>query len=180
MKPDSGEQHVPVAALLCQEAHVHGEGLISLKAKAKKGGWKLSGAPGRPGEKGTGIVGAQIATPSHVGAGLAKFGKEDLSPEESPGRLGAIWVEGVVRGGILMISVYLWEGEGLTDRNRSILYAAGDAIKRHGGPWLIGGDFNTIPGDVAESMGDWLKKVGGGNLRTRRLDMQEPKWRTDH
>ena len=58
-----------------------------------------------------------------------------------------------------MISVYLWEGEGLTDRNRSILYAAGDAIKRHGGPWLIGGDFNTIPSDVVEAMTPYGKRV---------------------
>ena len=60
-----------------------------------------------------------------------------------------------------MISVYLWDGEGLTDRNRAILFAVGEAIKRHGGPWLIGGDFNTTPGDVVESMKEWLKTIGG-------------------
>ena len=60
-----------------------------------------------------------------------------------------------------MLSVYLWHEEGLTARNRAILYAAGDAIKRHNGPWILGGDFNTTPQDLKLSMQTWLKNVGG-------------------
>ena len=50
VRPDSVELHVPVAGLMCQETHAHGDGLTALKAKAKKGGWKLHGAPGKPAE----------------------------------------------------------------------------------------------------------------------------------
>ena len=39
--PQSVELHVPVAALSWQETHAFGDGLTSMKAKSKNGGWKL-------------------------------------------------------------------------------------------------------------------------------------------
>ena len=60
----------------------------------------------------------------------------------------------------------------MTTRNRAILFAAGEIIRRHGGPWLIGGDFNCLPQDIFDEMAEWLKKIGGeirapGNLTCR-------------
>ena len=57
--------------------------------------------------------------------------------------------------------VYLWHEEGLTDRNRAILYAAGGLIVKHSGQWLIGGDFNNTPQDLRYIMAKWLKAIGG-------------------
>ena len=69
-----------------------------MKNKAKKGGWKMQGGSGLPSEGCAGMVGAMVATPCHEGSsGLAKFGKADLSPEESPGRVGAVVAAGLVR-----------------------------------------------------------------------------------
>ena len=65
-----------------------------------------------------------------------------------------------MRGGVILISVYLWVTEGLATRNLAIRYAAGDAIARYQGPWVIGGDFNTTPSDL-EQASEWLRQVRG-------------------
>ena len=95
-----------------------------------------------------------------------------MSTEEAPGRIANVWLDGVVRGVTLIISIYLVDGEGLTKRNRAILYAACEMVGKHGGPWLIGGDFNCAPQDLQEEMRKWLKELGGeirapGNLTCR-------------
>ena len=71
------------------------------------------------------------------------------------------WVDGIVRGGAMVISIYLWHSEGLSDRNRTILDAAAEAIRRFGGPWLMAGDFNMTPQDLRDGMEAWLDKLGG-------------------
>ena len=70
--------------------------------------------------------------------------------------------------------MYLWEGEGLTPRNKRLLFAAGAVAQRHGGPWILGGDFQNTPQDVRRIMAKWLEKVGGdvcapGNLTCRSI-----------
>ena len=71
-----------------------------------------------------------------------------------------------------MISIYLFDGEGLTQRNRAILHRAGEIIRKHKEPWLIAGDFNCTPQDLQDEMRTWLKELGGeirapGNLTCR-------------
>ena len=75
-------------------------------------------------------------------------------------RVAVAWVDGVLRGGLMVISVYLWHSEGLSDRNMSVLHAAGDAIAKFGGPWLMGGDFNMTPAELQRAHA-WLKQIGG-------------------
>jgi ribonuclease HI len=70
------------------------------------------------------------------------------------------WIDGIVRGGVVLASVYLWHSEGLTDRNLALLYAAGDAVIAHGGPWVLAGDFNMTPEELAVA-DTWLRRVGG-------------------
>jgi len=160
---------VAVAALLGQEHHTRGQAWTDLKASAKHAGWQMTGAKGGKGDKGTTVTCTLVAVRRGHSTGQTKDPKEDCSPTESPGRCSSVWVDGIVRGGVLLVSVYLWHEEGLTTRNRAILYAAGDAIRRHGGPWILVGDFNTTPNDVKHSMGKWLERIGGevcapGNL----------------
>ena len=58
------------------------------------------------------------------------------------------------------MTMYLWHSEGMSRRNMGLLYAAGELISKHGGPWLLGADFNMTPDDLALA-NEWLLKVGG-------------------
>ena len=62
----------------------------------------------------------------------------------------------VIRGGLPLISVYMWQSEGVTARNKELLERASVYAKRVGGPWLIAGDFNMTPGQLEPEAGDWL------------------------
>ena len=170
--PRCSDVDVPVAACLNQEHHARGDEWVDLKMSARKAGWNLVGAMAEPSKGSQGKAGAAIATRTAFHTGFTKGAAEDMFSEESPGRVATVWVDGIVRGGILIISIYLYDGEGLTTRNRAILFAAGEIIRRHGGPWVIGGDFNCVPQDIHEEMADWLKELGGelrapGNLTCR-------------
>ena len=149
-----------VVALLGQEHWARGNKWSTLQHQAKSAGWKLQGSEADMGEKGKPRAGTCIATRSHIGLGLASGITIDLSPAGSEGRLAAAWAEGIIDGGIMAISVYLWHTEGLSARNLSILNAAGEAVAKHGGPWLLGGDFNMEPQELAVAS-RWLSKIGG-------------------
>ena len=86
-----------------------------------------------------------------------------MSPAESPGKLAAAWVDGVLRDGVLILSVYLWHTEGAIARNLGLLRAAGVAASRYGVPWIIVSDFNMTPEELREDPGTaaWLKQVRG-------------------
>ena len=104
-----------------------------------------------------------MAAPSHIG--LTKVGELqfDLSPARSPGKLTAAWLDGGLKGGMVIVSPYLWHSEGVTHRNLELLQAAGDLVVGHGGPWLMGGDFNMTPEELTsdEAARAWLDKIGG-------------------
>ena len=59
----------------------------------------------------------------------------------------------------MIISIYLWHSEGFSDRNWNILFAAIDAAKKYGGPFIIAGDFNLAPEQMA-AQADFLRKSG--------------------
>ena len=169
--PDCGQLDVPVAALLAQEHHATGRSWVDLKATMKSAGWNLIGAPAASEHS----AGASISTRCAYHTGLTKNAREDFSPKASPGRVATAWVDGIIRDGILLISVYLWNTEGMTQRNIDILHAAGRAILQHGGPWTIGGDFNNTPEHLKFVMEAWLKIIGGevcapGNITCKSIN----------
>ena len=94
----------------------------------------------------------QIAHQGAKAAGMAV----DRSPVESKGRLAVAWVEGVLRGGVMVVSSYIWHSEGLTERNSALLDAAGATVAEFGGPWIIGADWNMTPAELSSGAGDWL------------------------
>ena len=124
--PRCSDVDVPVAACLNQEHHARGDEWVNLKMSARKAGWNLVGAKAELSKGSQGKAGAAIATRTAFHTGLTKSAAEDMSPEESPGRIAAVWVDGIVRGGILIISVYLYDGEGLTPRNRAIFFSVSE------------------------------------------------------
>ena len=150
-----------VGAILCQEHHAASAGYVDLQHRARASGWNLQGAEGVRRESGRGTAGVGIATSSSVGACCPLGGVVDCSPPKSEGRLAAMWIDGVLRGGVLLLSIYFWHSEGLTERNKTLLAAAGEVIARAGGPWVIGGDFNMSPAEFSEAAGEWLDRVGG-------------------
>ena len=111
---------MPVAAVLGQEHHARGDAWVDLKANTKRAGWLTTGAAAARAEGGLGKVGVSVSVRNSFATGTTKHAKHDCSPKDSPGRLTTAWVDGVMRGGVLLVSVYLWVEEGFTDRNRAI------------------------------------------------------------
>ena len=71
----------------------------------------------------------------------------------------AAWADLAVEGGVMLISCYLWHGEGLTLRNLSLLDAIGELVKKYDIPWISAGDFQ-MPPDVIRGI-EWLQAVKG-------------------
>ena len=153
-KGEQAEERFEVAAVCCQEHHESGEKWADLQHAAKKLNWSLQGAEAVLGKGHSGCGGAAISTKRHIGL-AAPDGRIscDLSPPASPGKLAAAWIDGVLRGGLLLISVYMWCIEGATERNLDLLRAAGEAATMYGGPWIIGGDFNMTPEEFRDDPG---------------------------
>ena len=93
-----------------------------------------------------GHCGVGLLVPAHISIGCCGDQNVDSSPPGSQGRLDAAWLEGVLKGRLLLLSACLWHSEGLTRRNLIILQAVGNDIARFGGPWLLA-DFNITPKD---------------------------------
>ena len=93
-----------------------------------------------------------MARPRHIEDALAKF-------DELLYRVHIRWVGSICKGGIYVITVYLYHSEGLSDRNLNILQALAAIISRLKGPWIIAGDFNLDPAEVIGS--GWLMLVDG-------------------
>ena len=55
------------------------------------------------------------------------------------------WLGGVQAGGVHPIPVYLWTGEGLSERNLALLHRVKLLTNALKGLWIIGGDWNTDP-----------------------------------
>ena len=60
-------------------------------------------------------------------------------------RLHHAWVGAGKKGGIHVLSMYLWTGEGMTERNRAVLLEAERVTRLLRGSWCIGGDCNLPP-----------------------------------
>ena len=151
-----------VEVIANQEHHTGVRAWNDLHLKAKAIHWNLQGAHGVVPDGGCNVTaGVCIATRAYVRMGLPPGWKHDISNEESPGRLAAAWIEGIVKGGLALMSTYLWDSEGTSLRNRAVLEQAGVKIKTFRGPWILAGDFNTTPEQLQEGAGDWLRKVGG-------------------
>ena len=148
---DNGSGHgaeiAPVAAIVIQEHKQRGLAWQDEVHNASKPGWSLRGAEAHVGDVAgeRPKCGVAVAVRAHIGVAKAKGCPVDASPSTSPGRVAAVWVDGILRGGMLIVSVYLWHSEGLSKRNWAILYSAVEVAKRFGGPFMIAGDFNMAP-----------------------------------
>ena len=60
-------------------------------------------------------------------------------------RIVVRWLGTMCRGGVHLISVYLFFGEGLSQRNVDLLQSIAGVIGELQGPWIVAGDFNLTP-----------------------------------
>ena len=80
-------------------------------------------------------------------------------PDEYRHRLDMTWADGVCKGGINFLGIYLRDCEGFSEANLGILEVAGGALNGLTGPWIVAGDWNVNPETLAAS--GWLDMVGG-------------------
>ena len=66
---------------------------------------------------------------------------------------------GVQKGGVHIISIYLWTSEGLTERNLALLHRLKLLVRTLKGPWIVGGDWNVEP-ELLQSSG-WARYLKG-------------------
>jgi len=92
------------------------------------------------------------------GTAIRAAGKSAI-PEASAHRLALSWVGCILKGGLNFLNVYLKDGEGLSDTNKSLLETAAGALNALKGPWVALGDWNMSPETLASS--SWLALVEG-------------------
>ena len=149
--------HSPADILALQEVRVHDEEQCRrLEQAARPCGWTASIAPASRTAAGSSSAGVAIL--ARRGIGMADHGAESL-PCTHRDRLSVNWIGGVRRGGMHVISIYLWTSEGLSERNSSLLHHLSLLIGSLRGPWIVAGDWNVEP-TVLQQAG-WPAKLRG-------------------
>ena len=132
---------VAADAILMQETKVCGdEGVLKLEKAARDNGWSA-------------VASQAWRTASNFGSGgCAVLAARGMGIAPPPGlsvkgefqhRIAVAWVAGFVKGGIHFISIYLKDGEGLSDGNMEILHEVASVIRQLKGPWVLAGDWNV-------------------------------------
>ena len=125
-------------AQVTKEAFHHGAAVVGSPSVATRG-------PGREPGKSAGVA---ILSPGPRGL-LAFDGGPGLGSPPFPGRVPAAFWPGILGRGILVISVYLFDSEGLSGRNEALLAYIVSLVKVAKCPFVIGGDFNLHPSTLA-------------------------------
>ena len=145
---------------MLQELRVLEEHCGATEREAAWAGWSLSVEPARRTEAGCASAGVGVAVRSCMGMAQPRhIGEAVESFQELSSRVHVRWVSSVCRGGIYVISIYLFHSEGLSTRNLDLLQAVAAIISRLKAPWVLAGDFNVEPQQLSDS--GWLLLVGG-------------------
>ena len=89
--------------------------------------------------------------------GYGIFEHEDtVVPDTIRHRFKAAWVGALAKGGFHLCSIYLIDSEGLSDGNAFILSEVARFLQGLSGPWVLTGDFNMSPEDIAGT--DWVSQ----------------------
>ena len=124
--------------------------------EASRVGWALSLAPARSTDAERASAGVGVAAKAHIGMAHTCGGAPD---EPFDGRIRCKWLGCIAKGGIHIISVYLWTAEGLSPRNLEILQSLAEIVDAIDGPWIVAGDFNMDPGLLMASK--WTELAHG-------------------
>ena len=69
------------------------------------------------------------------GRGLAGVQGQVVQAEYAE-RIAVAWAGGLQRGGVHLVSLYLWTREGLTERNCALLHRLALLLRSIDGPWI--------------------------------------------
>ena len=149
-------------AILCQEHHAASEQLPDLQAQIRALRWRLAAARADTTSKGGRSAGVGICTPSWIEAGVDSGMKADCSPSDSPGRVASLWIQQVAPGGILLVSCYLYVGEGSSNRNVELLSHALRIARMSGCPWVMGLDAQQEPSELLKWAAPMVDRAEAG------------------
>ncbi len=140
---------VAADALLMQEHHVVGQDACDRhQASSACRRWRASLQPAAVTHAGGHSAGVGVVVARHTGLAL------DLDFPSGPAVAHRVQVRhwgGLCPGGVHLVCVYLYDGEGLSRRNMDLLQELAFVITHLRGPWLCGGDFNMTPTQLEES-----------------------------
>ena len=123
---------------------------------AARAGWALSTEPAADTEAGSTSAGVGVAVRAHFGLAIPR---RTVDFKQLRARVHVRWMGSVCRGGLHLISAYLWTVEGLSKRNLDLLQCLAAILAGIQGPWMVAGDFNVTP-EVLRASG-WLSLVRG-------------------
>eukprot|EP00973_Karenia_brevis_P061213 8511242-Karenia_brevis.AAC.1 len=93
-------------------------------------------------EAGSTSAGVGIAVRTHLGHSAADGVHV---PQCAQSRLKVTWMGAFCKGGMHLLTLYLWHSEGPSCRNLDLLQAAAGVIRQLRGPWVIAADWNMCP-----------------------------------
>ena len=143
-------------ACMLQEMRVRTANCAQTERSAAHGGWALSVGPAFDTAAGSTSAGVAVAARSHFGLARSP-GIPAIEVDRS--RIIVRWLGTVCRGGIHLVSVYLYFGEGLSQRNIDLMQSIAGIVGELRGPWILAGDFNLTPEDVRGT--GWLELLNG-------------------
>ena len=149
--------HSPADAVAIQEVRVCDPSRCRrLEQGARSCGWNAAIAPASRTAAASASAGVAVAV--RRGIGMAGTSATTL-PQTHADRLTVQWTAIARRGGLHLVSIYLWTSEGLSERNLSILHHLSLLLRALRGPWVVAGDWNMEP-EVLQAAG-WPRRLGG-------------------
>ena len=145
-----------------QEHHVPSAGLTGMAVKLKKLGYKFCATPATStGNSDTGTSGGAAIVVRDCYAVTSIYGAKALAPWTIvPGRAAGARIHGLIKGGVLVLSVYLKSGEPPTSAlNWATLVKVAEAVNTARLPFIIGGDWQCTPAELRASK--WLDMIAG-------------------
>ena len=131
----------------------------AFEQKAGRDGWRLHAS-------GSGAAKGSDRSHSSGGVAIAAVAKYGMAiPATVPcagsfqGRFTVAWLGGMRKGGVHLMSLYLWTGEGMSKRHADLLDGVAAYTSTVRGCWILMGDFNMVLADLIAS--GWPKLVGG-------------------
>ena len=149
------EAEACVVDAVCVQEHKKLEPeLLEMRASLQKGGWDASAAAavdtGDAQDNRFRSAGVCVAVRREVGSQMLwPYNRADFSPAESPGRLAGRWCN--MCGGLALFSLYMFDGEGWSDRNRALIKHLGGIVRNIDCLWVVSLDANMEPEEFAEN-----------------------------
>ena len=118
----------------------------AMQRRGRQLGWSMHPTSAKPMAANSASGGTIVAV--RRGIGLQPAAETDESYDH---RVGSAWVGGICKGGMHVVSVYMKDSEGLSELNMTILARLAQLVGGFRNPWIVGGDWNMTPAELASS-----------------------------